>query len=44
VHHDRKHGVAIKLDYEKTYDKVNWQYLLDIFLIREDLGEYGLSS
>jgi hypothetical protein len=30
-HHNKQQGYLIKLDYENDYDKVNWQFLLDIF-------------
>jgi hypothetical protein len=30
VHQSRKQGVVLKLDYEKAYDKVCWEFLLDI--------------
>lgn len=33
LHHYRvskEQGVVIKVNFEKAYDKINWQYLLDI--------------
>jgi hypothetical protein len=30
VHQSKKKGFILKLDYEKAYDKVNWQFLLEI--------------
>jgi hypothetical protein len=30
VHHSKSQGFVLKLDYEKAYDKVNWEFLIDI--------------
>lgn len=30
VHEKGSSGVVLKLDYEKAYDKVNWDFLLEI--------------
>jgi hypothetical protein len=30
VHKSKQQGLELKLDYEKAYDKVNWQFLLYI--------------
>jgi hypothetical protein len=30
VHQSKQQGLVLKLDYEKTYDKVNWVFLLDV--------------
>jgi hypothetical protein len=40
VKHNKQQGYVLKLDYEKTYDKVNWQFLLDI-LEKRKFGEDG---
>lgn len=29
----KQQGVVIKVDFEKTYDKINWNYLLEILKI-----------
>lgn len=42
MHHNKQQGYVIKLDYEKTYDKVNWQFLLDI-LEKRGFGEKWLN-
>jgi hypothetical protein len=34
VHKGKQHGFVLKLDYEKSYDKVNWQFLLEILRMR----------
>jgi hypothetical protein len=30
VHHSKSQGFVLKLDYEKAYDKINWEFLIDI--------------
>jgi hypothetical protein len=30
VHQSKQHGLVLKLDYGKAYDKVNWLFLLDV--------------
>jgi hypothetical protein len=30
VHHSKQKSFVLKLDYENAYDKVNWQFLLDV--------------
>lgn len=37
VYHDKEKGVILKLDYEKAYDEVNWEFLLDI--LRKSFGD-----
>jgi hypothetical protein len=37
VHQRNQKGFILKLDYEKVYDKVNWEFLLDI-LAKRDFG------
>ena len=37
IHHcqvTKQQGVVIKIDFEKAYDKINWQYLIDLMLSR----------
>jgi hypothetical protein len=40
MHHGKKQGLVLKLDYEKAYDKVSWQFLLDI-LEKRGVGVNG---
>jgi hypothetical protein len=40
--HKKQQGFILKLDYEKTYDKVNWQFLLDI-LEKRGFGKRWIS-
>jgi hypothetical protein len=34
MHRSKEHGVVIKLDYEKTYDRVNLDFLIEILRTR----------
>jgi hypothetical protein len=43
VHQRNQKGFILKLDYEKVYDKVNWEFLLDI-LAKRDLVVNGLDG
>jgi hypothetical protein len=40
MHHSKQHGFVLKLDYEKAYDKVSWQFLLDILEKRGFEGKW----
>jgi hypothetical protein len=42
MHHNKQQGYVIKLDYENAYDKVNWQFLLDI-IEKRGFGEKCLN-
>lgn len=34
VHSSGRHGVVLKLDYEKAYDRVNWDFLVEMLTSR----------
>jgi hypothetical protein len=34
IHHSKEHGIVLKLDYEKTYDRVNLDFLIEILRSR----------
>jgi hypothetical protein len=34
IHKSKESGVVLKLDYEKAYDKVNFDFLLEILRLR----------
>jgi hypothetical protein len=40
VHQRNQKGFILKLDYEKVYDKVNWEFLLDILAKRGFGGKW----
>jgi hypothetical protein len=42
VHQSEEPGVVLKLDYEKAYDKVNWNFLLDV-LRKRGFGQKWLA-
>jgi hypothetical protein len=40
VHYNHSQGFVLKLNYEKAYDKVNWEFLLDILVKRGFGGKW----
>jgi hypothetical protein len=40
VHQGKEEGLVLKLDYKKAYDKVNWEFLLEILQMRGFSGRW----
>jgi hypothetical protein len=42
VHSGKQQGLVLKLDYEKAYDQVNWEFLFEV-LEKGSFGEKWIS-